>query len=129
MMAMRRNLEEKVKSSFAHNLLPKNIHNDDLFLMRELETVILENISNSKLKSADIAALLGIGEKTLRNRVKGIAGHTLKEYLRRIRLEKAKLLIEEEYGNLGEIATATGFSSLSYFSKSYKSYFQKEEKL
>jgi len=126
MMAMRRNLEEKVKSSFAHDLLPKNIHNDDLFLMKELETVILENISNSKLKSADIASLLGIGEKTLRNRVKSIAGHTLKEYLRRIRLEKAKLLIEQDYGTLGEIATATGFSSLSYFSKSYKAYFERE---
>ncbi len=129
MMAMRRNLEEKVKSSFAHNLLPKNIHNDDLFLMKELETVILENISNCKLKSVDIASLLGIGEKTLRNRVKSIAGHTLKEYLRRIRLEKAKLLIEEDYGNLGEIATATGFSSLSYFSKSYKAYFEKEKQI
>ena len=127
MIAMRRNIEQKVKSSFSHNLLPKNIHNDDLFLMKELETVILENMNNSKLKSEDISSLLGIGEKTLRNRVKKITGHTIKEYLRRIRLEKAKLLIEENHGTLGEIAVATGFSSLSYFTKSYKAYFSPAE--
>ena len=37
--------------------------------------------------------------------------------------EIAKILIEEGYGTLGEIATATGHSSLSYFSKRYKIYF------
>jgi len=85
--------------------------------MKELETVILENISISKLESADIADLFG-------NRVKSIARHTMKEYLRLIRLKKANLLTEESYGTQGEIASATGFPSLSYFSKSYKAYFE-----
>ena len=68
---------------------------------------------------------MGMGEKTLRNRVKSITGITIKEYLRNYRLEKAQLLIEEGIGTLGEIAGATGHSSLSYFSKRYKIYFGK----
>lgn len=116
-------ISTSIKSSFVHNLLPPNIHNDDLELMKSLETIFLEHIDNSKLKSEDIAQIIGIGEKTLRNRVKKISGKTLKEYLRNFRLEKAKLLIEEKYGTMGEVAAATGFSSLSYFSKCYRKYF------
>ena len=93
--------------------------------MQALEKIFLEHIDNSKLKSTDIAIMVGIGEKTLRNRVKKITGKTLKEYYRNFRLEKAKLLLEEGYGTMGEVATATGFSSLSYFSKSFKKYFGK----
>ena len=74
--------------------------------------------------SADIAAALGVGEKTLRNKVKSISGFTVKEYLKNFRLEKAKLLLSQQYGTKSEVASAVGFSSLSYFSKSYKKYFE-----
>jgi signal transduction histidine kinase/DNA-binding response OmpR family regulator len=116
-------IKSSLKTSFAHDLLPKNIHNNDLMLMQKLENLMLEKIEDHQLKSTDLAHDMGVGEKTLRNRVKGITGITLKEYLRNFRLEKAKLLIQEEYGTLGEIALATGHSSLSYFSKRYKAYF------
>jgi len=58
--------------------------------------------------------------------VKSITGLTIKEYFRNYRLEKAKLLLEEGYGTMGEVASATGFSSLSYFSKCYKKYFSEK---
>jgi len=120
-------ISDSLKTSFAHDLLPTNIHNDDLLLMNELEAVFLEHIDNGKLKSAEIAAVIGLGEKTLRNRVKGITGLTIKEYFRNFRLKKAKLLLDEGYGTMGEVAVATGFSSLSYFSKCYKKYFVEKE--
>jgi len=122
-----RSISESIKTGFAHDLLPTNIHNDDLIIMQQLEAVFLEHIDNGKLKSEEIASMVGLGEKTLRNRVKSITGLTIKEYFRNYRLEKAKLLLEEGYGTMGEVASATGFSSLSYFSKSYKKYFSGKE--
>ncbi|MGK0174837.1 MAG: signal transduction histidine kinase/CheY-like chemotaxis protein [Ulvibacter sp.] len=123
LLLRQKKISASIKSSFAHDLLPKNIQNDDLILMQELESIFLENISNGKLTSQEIADMMGVGEKTFRNRVKGITGKTIKVYFRNFRLEKAKLLLAEGYGNMGEVAAATGFSSLSYFSKSYKAYF------
>ncbi|MFT6780796.1 MAG: signal transduction histidine kinase/DNA-binding response OmpR family regulator [Saprospiraceae bacterium] len=119
------NIAASIKSSFAHDLLPTNIHNDDLIIMQKLESIFLENIDNGKLKSKEVAEMIGLGEKTLRNRVKSISGKTIKEYFRNFRLEKAKLLLDEGFGTMGEVAIVTGFSSLSYFSKSYKAYFNK----
>lgn len=124
-MSRKATIESSSKSKFTHDLLPSNIHNDDLKLMKSLEDLFLTHLDNPKLKSEDVASMMGIGEKTLRNRIKKITKMTIKEYLRNFRLEKAKLLIEEGNGTLGEISIATGFSSLSYFSKSYKAYFGK----
>lgn len=120
---LKSDLENLVRSSFSHNLIPQDIHGDDLLLIQEMESIVLQHIDNSKLKSADIALLLGIGERTLRNRIKSISGLTIKEYLKNYRIEKAKILIEQSNRSKAEIATAVGFSSLSYFSKSYKAYF------
>jgi len=114
---------DQAKENFVHGLLPQHMLDDDRKIMMELEKYILEHLDNSKLLSEDIANALGVGEKTLRNRVKNITGYTVKEYLKNFRLEKAKLLIEQNYGTKGEVAAAVGFSSLSYFSKSYKKYF------
>ena len=115
--------EDIIRDEFVHELLPSNIHNDDLELMRTVESAILEHINHAGLKSSELAEKVGMGEKTLRNRVKRIAGDTLKEYMRNYRLEKAHFLILNGKGNLSEIATSTGFSSQSYFSRAYKAYF------
>jgi signal transduction histidine kinase/DNA-binding response OmpR family regulator len=128
LLRRQKNISASIKSSFVHDLLPTSIQNDDLILMKELESIFLENISNGKLTSQEIADMIGIGEKTLRNRVKSITGNTVKVYFRNFRLEKAKQLLAEGYGNMGEVAMATGFSSLSYFSKSYKAYFNPNAK-
>jgi len=118
-------VENKVLSAMADRILPNNIQSDDVMLLENLETVILEHLSNPKLKSTDIALYLQVGEKTLRNRVKKITGLTVKEYLRNFRLEKAKLLLQSKQGTISEIANATGFLTASYFSKCYKQHFGK----
>lgn len=118
-------MEKLVKTSFSHNILPPDIQGDDLILMEKVEEAILANIENNKLKSADIAQELGLGERTLRNRVKAISGLTVKEFLKRFRLEKAKILVENNQHTRAEIAHAVGFSSLSYFSQCYHEYFNK----
>jgi signal transduction histidine kinase/DNA-binding NarL/FixJ family response regulator len=118
-------IEDSSKLSLAHDLLSPSIHNDDSQLITNLEVIFLDHIDNGRLKSDEIASKMGLGEKTLRNKVKAITGMTVKEYFKKFRLEKAQLLIEENHGTLGEIAIATGFSSLSHFSKSYKAFFGK----
>ncbi|MEL6987323.1 MAG: ATP-binding protein, partial [Bacteroidota bacterium] len=123
LLRQRDSIMSSFQNAFVHNLLPKDVHNDDLLFMQKIEQIMLEHITESQLTSADFASFMGIGEKTLRNRIKRIAGITLKEYLRNYRLEKSKMLIEEGYGTLSEIAAATGHSSLSYFSKRFKLYF------
>ena len=51
---------------------------------------------------------------------KSVTGQTVFEYIRETRLEQARIYLRDTRRTLTEIATLTGFSSLSYFSRSFQ---------
>jgi len=65
---------------------------------------------------------MGLSKSTVQRRVKAITSKTFNQFLREFRLEQAKQIIEQGGGNISEIAFATGFNSVSYFSFSFKNY-------
>ncbi len=122
-LSRRKLTEQKAINEITEELIPPNIHSSDRELMEQLESTVSMQFTNPKLSSEDIANEMGLGEKTLRNRVKSISGKTVKEYLRVYRLLYARRLMSKEAVTLAEVAHATGFSSASYFSKAYKAHF------
>ena len=65
---------------------------------------------------------MGVSRALLYNKMKAITGAGAKEYITRIRLEKAKSLIESTDLSIADISEMTGFSSQSYFSTAFKGY-------
>jgi AraC-like DNA-binding protein len=59
----------------------------------------------------------------LHRKLKALSGKSASNYLRSVRLNKAKQMIEEQKGNISEIAYSVGFSSPQYFSRSFKEEF------
>ncbi|MEX2568293.1 MAG: helix-turn-helix domain-containing protein [Cyclobacteriaceae bacterium] len=43
--------------------------------------------------------------------------------MRSYRLKRAAQLIEDQFGNVSEIADEVGFNSLTYFTRSFKQYY------
>ena len=91
------------------------------FILR-LNKLIGENISNPDLDQQFICKELGVSRALLYNRMKAVTGAGAKEYITKIRLEKAKSLIESTDLTIAEISEMTGFSTQSYFSTAFKSY-------
>ena len=56
-------------------------------------------------------------------KLKSLTGKSPSKFLRDFRLNKALNLLHEDQGNVTEIAEETGFNSLTYFSKCFKSKF------
>ena len=65
---------------------------------------------------------LGMSRALLFNKMKAITGAGTKEYITRIRIERAKKMIEKAELTIAEISDATGFASASYFSTAFKNY-------
>jgi DNA-binding response OmpR family regulator len=91
------------------------------FILR-LNKLIGENISNPDLDQQFICRELGVSRALLYNRMKAVTGAGAKEYITKIRLEKAKSLIESTDLTIAEISEMTGFSTQSYFSTAFKGY-------
>ena len=88
----------------------------------QLNKVIADNIGNPDLDQQLLCRELGMSRALLYNKMKAITGNGAKEYITKIRIEKAKTLIENTSLTLAEISEMTGFASQSYFSTAFKNF-------
>lgn len=120
------NLIKNRKKIMDRNLIApstEDIRPKSELLIKDIINIIEENITNYNLSVDMIAAKLGISKSTIQRKLKAAIDKNLNQLIREYRLEKARKMIERESGNLSDIAQATGFNSLSYFSYSYKQFY------
>ncbi|MBG8556108.1 ATP-binding protein [Hymenobacter guriensis] len=78
------------------------------------------HLANEKFSAAELARRLGLSERTLYRRLGELAGLTPAAWLRELRLNKARQLLEAgDVGSVAEVADAVGFASARYFSTCY----------
>ncbi len=103
-------------------LLPNKMANNEMdqqFLQKVIDYIIL-NITDNTLSVEDIAEHLNISRSNVYRKIKALTGKTIIEFIRLIRLKQAVKLMETKKYSLAEIAYQTGFTSPSYFTKSFK---------
>ena len=71
----------------------------------------------------DLAEEVGLARRTVTRKVKETFGRTPSQLIRAMRVERGAELLTEEVGTVSEVAYASGFNSLSYFSRSFKEHF------
>lgn len=94
---------------------------DESFIIA-LNKVIGENISEPSLDNAFLCRELGVSRTMMYNRLKAISDMGPKEYISKIRIEKAISLMEHTDKSIADIASMTGFSTPSYFSTAFKQF-------
>ena len=70
-----------------------------------------------------MAGELFLSRSKLYRKIKALTGDTANEFIRKVRLEKAKQLISETEHTISEVCYKVGFSSPSYFTKCFKNHF------
>ena len=97
---------------------------EDIFITK-LKTYIIENISEPNLNGDTIGAHMFLSRIHLYRKLKALTNHSISEYVKTIRLEKALELLKEKQLNISEITYQTGFTSVSHFSRSFKKIYGK----
>lgn len=86
---------------------------------------IVSNISDSQLGVEALADSMNLSRGQIYRKIKALTGKTAVEFIRDIRLKEAVKLMETRKLSLAEIAYETGFTSPSYFTRSFKSQYGK----
>ncbi len=73
-----------------------------------------------KIKTADLATLVGYTEYYLTEKFKKETGMSVSNYIRSARVERAKLLLESSDLSVGEIAAELAFNTVNYFIQCFK---------
>ncbi|MFI1771191.1 two-component regulator propeller domain-containing protein [Thalassobellus citreus] len=82
-----------------------------------------KNIGNPDLSVESMASEMNLSRSQFYRKIKALTNQTANEFLRNIRLQKAKQIIEKGNTNISDVCYKIGFSSPSYFTKCFKSYF------
>ena len=102
------------------------IPNYQKYWILEVEKFIAEKACNSNLQVADIAQAQGMSERQFYRRVKHILGTTPNMLIQHIRLELAKVYLENgEYATVAEVAYAVGYNRPEYFSSLFAKWYDK----
>lgn len=92
--------------------------------MYDLKNILYENISNSDFKVASLAEVSGYNIDYLRRCFLAETGKTSREYLTGLRLSQAKkLLLQESFISIEDVALKCGFNDSFYFSTLFKKHF------
>jgi signal transduction histidine kinase/DNA-binding NarL/FixJ family response regulator len=98
--------------------VPENA--DEQFLI-QLKKYIQNNLQDVSADS--LASAFALSKSTLFRKVKALTGDGSNMFIKRIKLQSAKLMLDQSNATIASIASDCGFRSASYFSKSYKEKF------
>ncbi len=119
---------EKMKGHFQETLGfgDKKLKLTDLdtkFIDR-LKSIVEDNLLESEINMDELAKNMGLSHVQLYRKVKSLTNYSPNELVRIFRLKVAEKLLLQTDKTISEIAYDTGFSSPSYFTKSFREHYK-----
>ncbi len=102
--------------------MAKKFSSDREFI-RKLTEITEANLSNTHFGVNKLVEIIGISHSQIHRKLHTLTNQTTSQFIREIRLNKAKELLQMDCYTVSEIAYKVGFSSSSYFNKCYHDYF------
>ncbi len=95
----------------------------DKAFFEKIISVIEEHMEEEEFGVEMLSLEMNIGRRQLHRKISAITNLSPTGFIRSVRLQRARQLLEQEAGTVSEIAFQTGFNSLSYFSKAFQKQF------
>ena len=98
---------------------PKIVNEDEVF-MDKLMKFIEEHIDDDGLRIDDMAEAVNMGRTMFYENVRRIVGLSPSDFLRQVRMQRARQLIVKSRQSVAQIAYSVGFTDPKYFTKCFK---------
>jgi len=95
---------------------------DQKFLER-LQKIAEENLAEEDFQVEELCKQVGMSQRQLHRKLGALLDHSPKSYLRQLRLDRAKQLLEKNAGTVSEIAFQVGYGNVSAFSRAFREFF------
>ena len=95
---------------------------EDAFI-EKFRKLILDNITEENFSVVHICRALKISRTPLHNKIKALTGLSTTAFVRSIRLQKAKHLLQTTDLNVSEVGYEVGINNPAYFSRIYSEEF------
>jgi AraC-like DNA-binding protein/tetratricopeptide (TPR) repeat protein len=95
----------------------------DQVFIKKLTDIILSNLENDQFGVEELSRMMGMSHSTIHRKLRSYTHHSLSQFIREVRLQKAHEMLEQNRGTISEISYRVGFGSPTYFDKCFHEYF------
>ncbi|WP_205508920.1 hybrid sensor histidine kinase/response regulator transcription factor [Longitalea arenae] len=96
---------------------------DESFL-QQIVAIVEDKMADVDFNIETVAETIAMGRTTFYRKFKGLTGLAPVEFVREMRLKRAKQLLDSGYGNISDVAYAVGFNNAKYFSTCFKAKYE-----
>ncbi|NPA59230.1 MAG: helix-turn-helix transcriptional regulator [Epsilonproteobacteria bacterium] len=100
------------------DIMPIDATQDEIKLSKRAKDILLKNFVNPPTINR-LAHLCATNESKLKKIFKKVYGYTIHNYIQKLKLENANLLLKEQSLTIGEISKQIGYKHQGHFSKVY----------
>lgn len=122
LITTRRKLREKFLSTALADEKPVAESIEDAFLIK-IRQAVEANLDNAEFSIEDLSRELAMSRTQVHRKLKALTNQSASQFIRVIRLQHGKALLQKGQNNISEVAYKVGFSSPAYFSTCYANYF------
>ena len=123
LILVRKKLITKLEKNGVTSLLKEKVESPKTKFLKQVIECIHSHIENTNFGPSQLAKEIGFSESQVYRKLKSITDKSTAVYIRSVRLQKAKELIETTNMTISEIAYQTGFNDPSWFSRAFKQEF------
>ncbi|MEN8124680.1 MAG: ATP-binding protein [Bacteroidota bacterium] len=124
LVLLRKKIMQKIENDSFSQFLKKKAENPETKFLQKIIKIIHEEISNHSFGSSiHISQKMHLSESQIYRKLKAITGKSTAVFIRSVRLQKAKELIQTTDKSISEIAYDVGFNDPSWFSRAFKEEF------
>ncbi len=121
---------ETIKKKYAQVIMidPKDlvINKTEQDFLSKIISIIEEHMADPDFGVPFLASEIGMSQSVLYKKMPALTDLSVNDFIKSIRLKTAaKLLLQQNYGNISEIAYSVGFNDRKYFSIEFKKQFGK----
>ncbi|WP_317193194.1 hybrid sensor histidine kinase/response regulator transcription factor [Pedobacter endophyticus] len=123
------NARETIKRKFAQviSLEPSNmiVNSTEQKFLTKIIQLIEDHIADANFDVPTLASAIGMSQPVLYKKLRALTDLSVNDFIKSIRLKRAAQLLQQNAGNISEVAYAVGFNDRKYFSIEFKKHFGK----
>lgn len=124
LLALRQAMAERLAARVAQQ--PRLALDEKAYVSRDQEfldaavALVDARLDDESLAPSDLYEELGMSRSQFQRKIKALTDLSPSRFIRSIRLERARQMLQQRAGSIAEIAYAVGFSSQSYFTSCFR---------
>ncbi len=123
LIRIRRKLRLRFSKMVVSDFKDVGISSVDQSFLEKVINIIQNHLPEVDFNVDELGRETGMSSSTLRRKFRGLLNQSPNQFIRTIRLQQAKQMLENKSGNIAEIAFAVGFEDPSYFAQCFRDYF------